>query len=126
MTKLEAAVVEMIKAIDRVNGLSREIGKAIDDSNSAQNTDGKQWLPPTNWLSLAYEMEPDPDGGPGARHHSNHENDVEGYLADNCQHALRAHHLIQERKAAKKALGIAKRRVTVMGRQLANTASMEG
>lgn len=62
------------------------------------------------WLKLAYAMEDDPsDCGYGyQRVFSNHDDDVEGFLAENCQYALAAHRLIQERKKIKKRFGIAK------------------
>jgi hypothetical protein len=41
---------------------------------------------------------------------------VDAYLAEVCPHCLAAHHLVQERKAAKKLFGIAKRRISALGR----------
>ena len=48
----------------------------------------------------------------------NHDDDVRGYLAEHCVHALHAHDLIQARKELRKDLGIAKRRVTFLANKL--------
>lgn len=117
MTPLEAAVIAMIEAKDVVDGLSRQIGKAISQSWSAQ--DGPYGPAPKDWLKLAYERDYESDGCYGRQYYYvNHDDDVEGYLTENCQYALKAHLLIQERKEARKALAVARRRVSVMGRNL--------
>ncbi len=117
MTPLEYAVMAMIEAKDVVDGLSRQIGEAISESWSAQY---KPCGPePKDWLKLAYEQNYESDGNYGRQYYYvNHEDDIEGFLAEKCQHALKAHLLIQERKEARKALAVARRRVAVMGRNL--------
>lgn len=117
MTPLESALVEQVKALDEVNRLSRLIGTEIARSYDAQAVPyGKE---PTDWLKLAYERDYESDGSYGRQYfYVNHEEDVEGYLAENCRYALQAHLLIQERKEARRLLGIARRRVSFMGRNL--------
>ena len=71
-------------------------------------------------LTAAYAMEDDPDGWPFyARIHTNHDGDVEDYLATVCPHCLEAHRAIEAKRAAAKRLGIAKRRIQALGRNAA-------
>ncbi|QCP82379.1 hypothetical protein D0C27_11005 [Alcaligenes faecalis] len=122
MTPLEAAVIAMVEAKDVVDGFSRQIGKAISESLSVQY---RPYGPePKDWLKLAYERDYESDGCYGRQYYYvNHDDDIEGYLAGNCEHALKAHQLIQERKEARKALAIARRRVSAMGRNLIKARS---
>lgn len=116
MSKLEEAVIALVRAKDEVRRLTTEIGNAIFESQKAQGFD-KQ---PIDWLKLAYERESEFCENTYSReyYYVNHEEDIEGYLAEHCEHALRAHHLIQERKEARRVVGAASRRVSVMGRNL--------
>ena len=65
-------------------------------------------------LHDAYAMERDPYNH-GGHYYINHDDDVESYLAETCEHCLKAHLAIQARKEARKRFGLAKRRITVMG-----------
>ena len=117
MATLEEAVIALVQAQNEVRRLGKAIGDAINDSYAAQTENGGEY---TNWLELAYKWEVVPaDTGWGEdRAYVNHDGDVEAYLAEHDPHALRAHHLIQERKEARKRLGIARRRLSVMGKAL--------
>ncbi len=115
MSKLEEALIALVLAKDEVRRLTTEIGNAIFESHKAQGLD-KQ---PIDWLKLAYERDRESDGSYGwVDYYVNHDDDIEGYLAEHCEHSLRAHRLIQERKAARRLVGTASRRVSVMGRNL--------
>lgn len=117
MATLEEAVIALVRAGNEVRCLGKAIGHALDDSYAAQTENGGKY---TNWLELAYKWEVVPaDTGWGEdRAYVNHDGDVECYLAEHCPHALRAHRLIQDRKEARKRLGIARRRITTMGKAL--------
>lgn len=124
--KIEAALIDFSRKKSTYDALSKGISEALQASHSAQipedlNVWGARMPDIKDWLKLAYEMEREPagDGYPSESYFVNHEDDVEGYLAENCQHALRAHRLIQERKVARKALGVARRRVTLIANRLA-------
>lgn len=117
MTTLEEAVIALVQAQNEVRRLGKAIGDAMNDSYAAQTQNGGEY---TNWLELAYKWEVVPaDTGWGEdRAYVNHDGDVEAYLAEHDPHALRAHRLIQERKEARKQLGIDRRRISVMGKTL--------
>ena len=117
MATLEEAVIALVQAQNEVRCLGRAISDALNDSYAAQTKNGGEY---TDWLKLAYEHDYEGDGeySDTAFEYINHDDDVEGYLAEHCPHALRAHHLIQERKEARKRLGIARRRLSVMGKAL--------
>jgi len=116
MATLEEAVIDLVRAQDEVRRLGKGIGQALGNSYDAQTAHGGEYV---EYLKLAYEIERDYDGcGRMDAYFANHDDDVEGYLAEHCPHALRAHHLIQERKEARKRLGIARRRISVMGKTL--------
>lgn len=117
MTPIEKAVIEMLRAKDVVDGLSKEISDALTASFYAQPESlhgGKT----EDWLGNAYKLTNDPSGGTCYVHHDGH---IEEYLSEHCEHALRAHMLIQERKEARKRLGVARRRVSFMGRKLVDS-----
>ena len=130
--KYKAALLALAKAQRDHHAINRQIGEALSASHlAAQDTwpkeSGYAPVPPeewkggakNGWLVLAYEVKREHYGsGVFDSYFANHDEDVEGYLAENCQHALRAHQLIQERKPIRKALGIAKRRVTFLANQL--------
>lgn len=62
-------------------------------------------------LNEAYEFDTDDEG---TRHYLSHEDQIEVLSA--CPHCLAAHNAIQERKLARKRLGIAKRAVSRAGK----------
>lgn len=117
MAKLEEAVVALVLAQNEVRRLGKAISDAMNDSYAAQTENGGEY---TDWLKLAYEHDYEGEGqySNTAFEYINHDGDVEGYLAEHCPHALRAHRLIQDRKEARKRLGIARRRITTMGKAL--------
>lgn len=120
MTKLEEALVKWIRARDAVNAISKQIGSALYDSLEAMTYDQRENMKRNHWLELAYERKY--EGPYEGWYYVNHEDDVEGFLAENCKHALLAHRLIQQRKPLLVALGVAKRRVSVMARALEKKA----
>ena len=120
MTKLEEALVEWIRARDVVAAINKKIGQALCDSLEAMTDDQRENMKRNHWLELAYERK---YAGPyEGWYYVHHEDDVEGFLAENCKHALLAHQLIQQRKPLRAALGVAKRRVSVMARALEKKA----
>ena len=65
------------------------------------------------YLNLAYEHEySENDNGDTVIAYKNHNGNIEDYLFKHCKYALKAHQLVQERKVARKALGVAKARIT--------------
>ena len=121
MNKAEKALVELVKAQQSVREINKKIGEALGQSfDTAEDRDRWKPINKNKWLVLAYEREYEPHEG---YYFVNHEEDVEGYLAEHCQHALRAHQLIQARKPLKQALGVARRRVTVLANRLAREAA---
>lgn len=135
---IEKALVSLALAQRHLKAINKQIAEALCASHEAAEKtwptkDGytpiapKEWedWKKNGWLVLAYQIEREHYGsGMFDTYYANHEGDVEGFLAENCLHALRAHQLIQERKPLRKALGIAKRRVTRMANHLA--AQQEG
>ena len=109
----ESALIALSQALSAVKAAKAQIGDALEASYNAQTANGGAY---TDWLHLAYQTEHDDDG---FRFHSNHVGDPEIYLADKCPHMLRAHLLIQERKALRRRLGAAKGRVTKLANELA-------
>ena len=140
MTNIEKALVELALAQRRLTEINKQIGAALVESYlEAEKTWAKEYgfnpVPPkewesggkNGWLVLAYQIEREHYGsGVFDTYYANHDGDVEGFLAEKCQHALRAHQLIQQRKSLRKALGIAKRRVTFMANRLADKAEKGG
>ncbi|WP_063588678.1 hypothetical protein [Achromobacter ruhlandii] len=126
MDKYQQAILALHVAVQEINRLSVEIGLAIEASLVAQDPpagspfNGK---PPINWLERAYALDHDDDGD---RRHAYHDGDVDAYLAANCQHALRAHQLIQQRKAAKVPRASARRWITKLGKELAAQPAQQG
>lgn len=126
MDKYQQAILALNVAVQEVSRLSEEIGKAIEASLVAQD-------PPEgvisyrhqsiNWLERAYQMEYEEETpySDGEKVYVHHDGDVDKYLAANCPHALRAHQLIQQRKAAKKNRASARRWITKLGKELAAT-----
>jgi len=130
--KYKNACAEYAKANAEMRRLSRAIGDASYACHEVQAGKWEEEHPgrlnmqdPVNHLKMAYEMATgDSDCGHGyERYFVNHDNDVDGYLKDTCQHCYAAHLAIQERKKAKRAFGIAKRRVTILGNSLLEAAA---
>ena len=125
-SKTDLALIEYSRASARVKDLSGRIGDAISASMWKQAEDKGGMLgtvETTDWLANAYAHVTGPDGEVRYEHH---DGDVEKYLGERCMYALLAHQLIQERKLARKALGIAKRRVNVIAKKLAAQADADG
>lgn len=121
MNKAEQFLIELSRASAEVKRLSAAIGDALSSSIEEQQADGGLY---TDHLNAAYQIEYEEDDFTGRtrRYHANHDGDVAAYLAARCKHSLRAHELIQERKAARKRLGIARRNVTSLSNRLAKEA----
>lgn len=117
-----AACVEYVAAKKEIDRLKGEIGAAIGRCLAAQEASGVRLLDEGNMqashLKKAYAMEREPsDCGYGYQSYfANHDDDVEGYLAEQCSHCFAAHNLIQLRKKARQRFGAAKRRISVLGR----------
>lgn len=118
--KYKAACIEYAAAGAEVRRLGKLIGEhctACYEAQCGTHPEGPA-SPPIDHLELAYAMENAPcDSGHGyQRIHSNHDDDVEGYLAELCPHCLAAHKAIEQRKEVRKRFGIAKRRISILGR----------
>lgn len=110
--KYKNACIEYAKASADVRRLTQTIRDASYACWERQNGCGEHLGQSVEHLKLAYEMES--EGGYNV--YVNHDADVEGYLAETCRHCLDAHLAIQERKQARQRLGIAKRRIGMLGR----------
>ena len=129
MDKYQRALLELYRAKKAVMKINQEIGYSLDLSRQAAEVSWekdqfglpeppKEWRDiggKNLWLHLAYQKEYSVYEG---MYYVNHDDDVRGYLAEHCGHALHAHDLIQARKELRKELGIAKRRVTFLGNKL--------
>lgn len=117
MTTLEQALIDFVRAKDEVRRITLEIRdwlgsrRQITISEVFYEDTRKE---PAEWLKEAYEMEFDGYD----QYYANHDDDIEGFLAENCIRALNAHHLIQERKEARKRLAVTRRRISLLGRNL--------
>ena len=123
--KYKHACTEYAKASAEVRRISRVIGNALSacaveqiDAYAKDYPNGYFGEPNiVNHLKLAYEMDKERDGcGRYEKYFVNHEDDVEGYLLEQCPHCYTAHMAIQERKKARQVLGVAKRRISFLGK----------
>jgi hypothetical protein len=112
--KLIAAVVDYYLSQQEVKRLSQAIGSALADCYETQCPPGSD-TKIVEHLKDAYTLDCDNEDY-GRRYLTN--GDPALYLAETCPHCLAAHNLIQDRKAARKRFGIAKRRVSMLGRSL--------
>lgn len=129
MDKYQSALIEYAKTKKALTECSRMISVALDNSRKkAEDTFQKdrsgwpvipkEWAERAGgnlWLHLAYECQETPYDGVM---YKNHDNDIEGFLAEKCHHALSAHKLIQDRKKLRHEHGIAKRRLTLLSNKL--------
>lgn len=133
MDKYQGALIELARHTKQLRHINEQICSSLRESHvdaeKKFDKDYSGWpiTPPewaelggkNLWLHRAYKIEREHYGsGMYDDYHAYHDDDVEGYLSENCQHALKAHQLIQERKEVKKALGVAKRRVTFLANRL--------
>ena len=119
MDRYQQAILEHHQAAAQVLGLSNAIGAALEASFAAQTKDDGTYI---NYLERAYKIDHEDDG---QAYFANHDGDPATYLAEHCPHALRAHELVQERKLAKKRRGMARRRITILGKELAVIAASQ-
>lgn len=120
-TPAEAACVRYVEAQREVKRLTEEIGKRFEACTGADkyNNDGTYPLDlvikadPCLMSREAYKpVEEEGEYGMGRVFLSDSE--IRKLLAD-CPHCLAAHDLIQKRKAARKAFGVAKRAISAAG-----------
>lgn len=116
-----AAVRELVTRTADVKRLSTLIGDSIagcviawqekhcDKDGNHRNPSGEQH---ESHLKAAYEFDEDDDGD---RAYLTPAEQIE--ILAVCPHCLAAHHAIQERKAARRKLGAARRAVTMIGRE---------
>ena len=112
--KYKDACAEYAKASAEVRRIGKVIGAARCACFEAQPDESEA----VDHLKLAYETEKEiSDSGYGHDvYFANHDDDVEGYLMERCPHCYAAHMAIQERKKARQLLGVAKRRIGILGR----------
>lgn len=117
--KAVAACVAYAKAQAEVKRLTDAIGEALEACRLAHIAKyPDEWTAP-GWdshLSQAYAPDHESDYGPDYMA----PDEQEAFLAEKCPHCLAAHHAIQQRKAARKAFGAAKRYVGSIGRAATN------
>lgn len=120
------ALRELGRANAEVEKLTGYLIVSLQAMQDAQ-TKGDPEAPWTDWLALAYEITRDDGdrdtGHEPCKYHTNHDGDVAAYLHQHCQYALNAHLVIQTRKEARKRRAIARRRITLMARNLAKEPS---
>jgi hypothetical protein len=112
--KFKLACIEYAKWQRETKRLTRKLSEAFADCPASKRGDGK-----SEHLLSAYAVVYEEDGHSWRRavQFENHDGDVDGYLAEVCPACHRAHLIIQERKVAKKQFGIAKRRISLLGRK---------
>ena len=109
MDKYRAACAEYAKWQPEIDRLTGAIGAALECCMSIRD-DGK-----SAHLKDAYCVL---YGDDEKIYHVNHDGDVSAYLAGVCPHCLEAHKAIKDRQDARKQYGIAKRRISQLGRGL--------
>jgi len=121
MNQTELAILALARAKGAVLEVSAGIRAALQSCLESQSD--LQELPDTH-LKAAYAHHYDSDDdGEGVFVFDNHHYDVAGYLESVCPHCLQAHNLVQKRKQARQELGIAKRRIAIMGNHLLTRAT---
>ncbi len=109
--KYQKACQEYVKWKSKIKELSNSVGESLSGCFWEQHNKGVK--SPENHLKHAYGLgvyDPEnerfvyPNGTP------------EEYLKETCNHCYQAHLLIQERKEARKQFGIAKRRISMLGK----------
>ncbi|WDZ97944.1 hypothetical protein Herbaro_09240 [Herbaspirillum sp. WKF16] len=121
--KYKAACVEYFAAQAEVKATRKAIGEHLEACRSkavadwkAENPGSFEFAPAEQWQKSPHLADAYARGSDGwDEYYLNHDDDVEGFLAETCQHCLQAHHAIQAKKAATKRFGVAKRRITVLG-----------
>lgn len=110
-----AACRELVASQAEVKRLSKLIGEHIGACPLLASPIEYGPNGPITHLSMAYSAEEvEDDDGWG---HSTHKEWNSQYLLDDCPYCTAAHLTIQERKAARKRLGYARRAVTMIGRR---------
>ncbi len=106
---------EYDRLIERVNNLTKNIGYALKGCRLAEEgkVDNKGRL--VTHLTEAYASYLDNQGDYWPERMWLDEEEQKEVL-EKCSSCSMAHHLIQERKAARKALGIVKRQIRMIGR----------
>lgn len=107
MDKYRAACAEYAKWQPEIDRLTTAIGAALEGCRNIRD-DGK-----SQHLKDAYEVL---YGDDEKMYHVNHDGDVSAYLAGICPHCLDAHIQIKARREARRQYGIAKRRISQLGR----------
>jgi len=119
--KLISAVVAYYHAQQSIKRLTHGIGESLRVCLDVQDPPGSDVLI-VDHLKNAYAMTRDEsgDGQYGGVSEAYYVTGMppEDYLAETCPYCLTAHKLIQERKEARKQFGIAKRRISALGRSL--------
>jgi hypothetical protein len=106
--KYTKAISQYYKANQEIKRLTKEIG---DSSYACYQSQDRMLA--VDHLKDAY------DGGRDDCGHFEHTNgNPVTYLAEVCPQCLHTHNLIQERKDARQKFGLAKRAVTMLGREL--------
>jgi hypothetical protein len=109
-----SACRELVAAKAEVKRLSRLIGEGLNACPMMKDPIEYGPKGPITHLSMAYaaeEVENDDDWGPSTHKEWNNQ-----HLLSDCPHCMAAHLAIQERKVARKRLGMARRAVTMIGR----------
>lgn len=118
MSKYAQAILQLAQTRADVEACSSRIRTALDGCDmQQQRNNGDRDFVVADHLKDAYHMTSDEneDGGSSERYFVNHEGDAGAYLSSVCGYCRKAHDAIQDRKAARKEYGIAKRRVSLMG-----------
>lgn len=108
-----AACRELFSAKAEVDRISCVIGESLNACPLMKDPIDFGPKGPITHLTMAYAAEDvENDNWPGTHKEWNSQ-----HLLDDCPHCMAAHRAIQERKIARRRLGIARRAVTMIGRQ---------
>lgn len=119
MTSIEKALINYARLKNEIKELNKQISENITISIDNQPNHAKEFGK-SYWLEMAYKYKREYEGDSCSYEciYQNHDGDVDGYLAENCEFAFNAHLLIKKRKPLKKQLGIAKAVISRMATRL--------
>lgn len=111
-----SAVKGLAIARAEVDRLTKEIGKALawcqGVNGRIHKDDG------TDITHLKHAYTPERSESEYRQHDYMDDDEIHEYLSETCQHCLKAHQLVKERRVARQTYGRAKAAVTRLGREL--------
>lgn len=110
-----SAVKGLAVARTEVERLTKEIGKALA---WCQGVNGRINKDESDITHLKHAYTPERSESEYRQHDYMDDDEIDYYLGETCEHCLKAHQLVKERRIARQAHGRAKAVVTRIGREL--------